>query len=179
MHNPLIHLICGSTGAGKATYSRQLSQQLGAVRFSIDEWMTTLFWMDSPRPLEPAWSMERVERCLTQIWATTSQVAVGGIPCVLDIGFTQAQSRARFIGLADQAGLSVQLHFIDVSPTERWRRVQKRNDERDGTYNLPFDVTREMFNFVETLWEPPTEHEMTACNGVRREFLVGLEGISR
>lgn len=86
---------------------------------------------------------------------------------MLDIGFTQAQSRARFIGLADQAGLSVQLHFIDVSPTERWRRVQKRNDERDGTYNLPFDVTREMFNFVETLWEPPTEHEMAACNGVR------------
>jgi predicted kinase len=167
MQDHLIHLLCGSTGAGKTTYARELSQQIGAVRFSIDDWMATLFWMDSPQPLKPAWSMERVERCLSQIWATASQVAARGTPCVLDIGFAQAQSRARFVGLARQARLSVQLHFIDVPASERWRRVEERNAERGETYNLPFDVTREMFDFVETLWEPPTDEEMVLCNGVR------------
>lgn len=40
---PTIHLICGSTGAGKTTYSARLSEQTGAVSFSIDDWMVTLF----------------------------------------------------------------------------------------------------------------------------------------
>ena len=40
----LIHLICGSTGAGKTTYALELAERIGAVRFSIDEWMTALFW---------------------------------------------------------------------------------------------------------------------------------------
>jgi hypothetical protein len=32
---------------------------------------------------------------------------------------------------------------------------------------LPFNVTREMFDFVESLWEPPTDAELAASNGVR------------
>lgn len=165
MRANLVHLICGSTGAGKTTYALRLSDRLGAVRFSIDEWMAALFWTDSPQPLDPAWSMERVERCLMQIWAVTLQSAARSVPCVL--GFGQAQSRARFAGPAKDAGLSVQLHVIDVPAEERWRRVQARNAQKGETYQLGFDVTREMFDFVEGLWEPPTEAEMLAYNGVR------------
>jgi predicted kinase len=167
MQPHLVHLICGSTGAGKTTYASQLSDRLGAVRFSIDEWMATLFWMDTPKPLDPAWSIERVERCLVQIWAVVLRVAAREVPCVLDIGFTQARSRARFAELARNAGLSVQLHFVDVPAQERWRRVEGRNAAKGQTYQLAFDVTREMFDFVEALWEPPTEAEMLAHNGVR------------
>ena len=167
MQHHLVHLVCGSTGAGKTTYALRLSGRLGAVRFSIDEWMATLFWMDTPKPLDPAWSMERVERCLRQIWATALQTATRNIPCVLDTGFGQAQSRARFAGLAQEAGLSVQLHFIDVPVAERWRRVGARNAQKGATYQLGFDVTREMFDFVEGIWEPPTDEEMLAYNGLR------------
>src|SRR5689334_16988583 len=46
--NHLVHLICGSTGAGKTTYARRLADEIGAVVFSIDEWMAALFWMDAP-----------------------------------------------------------------------------------------------------------------------------------
>jgi predicted kinase len=129
--------------------------------------MAALFWRDSPQPLDPAWSMERVERCLTQIWATAASVAQRGVPCVLDLGFARAESRARFAALAGDAGLTVQLHFIDVAATERWRRVRARNAEQGETYQLGFDVTREMFDFVESLWEPPTDAEMLAYDGVR------------
>jgi predicted kinase len=156
-----------ATGAGKTTYALRLSDRLGAVRFSIDEWMATLFWMDTPQPLDPAWSMERVERCLTQIWAVVARIAARNVPCVLDIGFGQMQSRARFAKLAGDAGLSVQLHFIDVPADERWRRVEARNAQKGETYQLGFDVTREMFDFVEGLWEPPTAAEMLAYNGLR------------
>jgi predicted kinase len=167
MQPHLVHLICGSTGAGKTTYALRLSEHLGAVRFSIDEWMAALFWMDTPRPLDPEWSMERVERCLTQIWAVVLRIAAQNVPCVLDIGLGKAQSRTRFAELAGDAGLSVQLHVLDVPAEERWRRVEARNAQKGETYQLGFDVSREMFDFVEGLWEPPTEAEMLAYNGIR------------
>jgi predicted kinase len=163
----LIHLICGSTGAGKTTYASRLSDRLKGVRFSIDEWMATLFWMDTPQPLNPVWSMERVDRCQTQIWATALQIAARNVACVLDLGFSQTQNRAKFAGLAQAAGLFVQLHFIDVPEEKRWRRVETRNARKEETYQLGFDVTREMFDFVEGLWEPPTHAEMLTYNGLR------------
>ncbi len=163
----LIHLISGSTGAGKTTYALELCEEIKAVRFSIDDWMTALFWMDSPQPLDGSWSMERVERCIKQIWATAAQVAARQIPCVLDMGFTRMSELARVLELARKAGLSAQLHVLDVPVEERWRRVEARNAKKGETYQLSFDVTREMFDFVEAMWEPPTEEEMARCNGVR------------
>jgi|WetSurMetagenome_2_1015567.scaffolds.fasta_scaffold95122_2 predicted kinase len=167
MRGHLIHLICGSTGAGKTTYARALSQRLGGVRFSIDEWMTALFWMDSPQPLDPAWSLERVERCSSQIWRVALDVAARGVPCILDVGLTTAAQRGRYLEWAAAAGLSAQLHYLDVPAEERWRRVQARNRDTLAHGQLTFEVTREMFDFVEGLWEPPTEAEMAAADGAR------------
>jgi len=170
----LIHLICGSTGAGKTTYALWLSDHLKGIRFSIDEWMATLFWMDTPQPLNLEWSIERIERCLAQIWAVALQISARNVPCVLDLGFRQTERRAKFADLAKAEGLSVQLHFIDVPPEERWRRVETRNTQKGVTYQLGFDVTREMFDFVEGLWEPPTDAEMLAYNGVRTSGIGAL-----
>ena len=164
---PLIHLICGSTGAGKTTYANRLTNELQGVAFSIDQWMTALFWMDSPSPIEAEWSMERVRRCNDQIWTVASQVAARGTPCVLDLGFTRLKERSEIAELARAAGFSVQLHVLDVPADERWRRVQSRNAEKGETHQLQFAITRDMFDFVETLWEPPDEREMAACDGVR------------
>ena len=105
MPSPTVYLICGSTGAGKTTYAIRLSETEGAVRFSIDDWMTTLFWMDTAQPIDPGWAMERVKRCYRQIWATALQVADRGISCVLDLGFGQQSERSRFAGLAAESGL--------------------------------------------------------------------------
>jgi len=167
MRKYLVHVICGSTGAGKTTYARQLSDRMGGVRFSIDEWMSTLFWMDTPRPLKAAWSMERVNRCLHQIWAVAREVGARGIPCVLDLGFGQAEIRERFYRLAAESGLAVQLHWLDAPAPARWERVETRNREGGASRVLPFDVSRDMFDFVESIWEAPTEGEMVAHDGVR------------
>lgn len=163
--NPaLIHLVCGSTGAGKTTYAIMLTEKLKAVRFSIDEWMSALFWMDTPQPIESAWAMVRVERAMAQIWLTAAQVASRGVPCVLDLGLGQRVHRDKFAGLAQGAELSLQLHFLDVPEAERWRRVESRNAEKSQV--LPFAVTREMFDFVEGIFEPPDAAELAAHNGI-------------
>lgn len=158
MSAPLIHLICGSTGAGKTIYSCELSARLGAVHFSIDEWMAVLFWMDNPAPKDPAWALERIDRCMTQIWATARQVAARGTPCILDFGFGSKALRTRFTSLAKAEGFPLQLHFLDVPAEERWRRVQSRNAAGSG--QLAFAITREMFDYVESTFEPPGADEL-------------------
>ena len=165
MTRHLLHFICGSTGAGKTTYAVTLCAEIGAVRFSIDKWMAALFWMDTPRPLDSAWSIERVERCRLQMWRTATDIARRGVPVVLDWGFGSAKQRAHYADLAAKASLPVKLHYLDIPAEERWRRVRLRNNNRGASYQLPFDVTREMFDFVESMWEPPTAAELAAFGG--------------
>lgn len=161
----VVHLVTGSTGAGKTTYSLELAARDSALRLSIDEWMTALFEPDHPKPLQFEWMMERMNRCEAQMWAVALQMSALGTPIVVDCGLTSQAHRARWAMLAADAGLSVQLHHLDVDADERWRRVQSRNAQRGPTYRL--EVTREMFDFVETLWEPPSDDELTALNGRR------------
>jgi hypothetical protein len=47
---PLIHLICGSTGAGKSTDARRLPAEIGAVHFSLDQWTAAPYWTGNPLP---------------------------------------------------------------------------------------------------------------------------------
>jgi predicted kinase len=158
-------LVVGCTGAGKSTYARALADQLGGLRFSIDEWMVALFWADSPQPIEFAWTMERVNRCEAQIFTMAKQAAQRGVPAVLDLGFTTKAHRDKFRDLGEQAGLSVAVHFVDVPAEERWRRVEQRNAQQGETYSLTVD--RGMFDFMEGLWEPPCEAEWQAGGGLR------------
>ena len=162
--NALIHLISGSTGAGKTTYAREICAGTGAVHFSIDEWMASLFWMDAPEPIDSGWAMARVVRCQDRIWATAREVARRGVPSVLDLGFGQREHREKFYRLAEHEGLSLRLHFLDVPAGERWRRVQSRNTAKSG--QLAFDISREMFDFVEGIFEPPGADEMRNHDGV-------------
>lgn len=138
------------------------------MRFSIDEWMAALFWPDSAQPPDAAWAHERVERCYRMIWATAARVAARGLPVILDLGFTTRASRARFADLARDAGLAVRLHWLDAPADERWRRVQVRNRQQLAPERqLDFPISRAMFDYVETLWEPPSEAEMSELDGVR------------
>ena len=109
--------------------------------------------------------MERVNRCEAQMWAVALQAAALGTPIVVDCGLTRESHRFKWAKLAADAGLPVRLHHLDVDPEERWRRVQGRNVERGPTYRL--EVTREMFDFVETLWERPSDDELRSLNGKR------------
>lgn len=177
-HKPehLIHMVCGSTGAGKSAHAVELCGDIGAVHLSIDEWMVTLFWDDSPDPIEFDWTIERVNRCETEMWSMAQQLSAYKIPVVLDLGFTTQDHRKKFVRLARESGLTVQLHFLDLPRAGRWQRVKGRNAARDaakkGKRKLPgkafqLEVDRETFNFVEDMWEPPTDEEMAALNGVR------------
>lgn len=161
----MIHLVCGSTGAGKTTYAGKLSRQFGALHLSIDGWMVGLFAADKPERPDWQWIDERVRRCERQMVATALQLGRLGTPSILDLGLQRADQRQRIAAAVTAAGLAVHLHFLDVDAAERWRRVEGRNHEQGETFRLV--VTRPMFDFIETIWQPPTTDEMAALNGVR------------
>lgn len=160
-----LHLICGSTGAGKTTYALALCQQLGAVHFSIDEWMVSLYGPDAPQPPDWGWISTRVRRCEEMIKIMALQLGRRGISSVLDLSFLRAADRERVATIASNAGLDIRLHYIDVDPEERWRRVARRNEQKGETYRLT--VTRFMFDGIEKVWQPPTDAELAALDGVR------------
>ena len=158
----LIHLICGSTGAGKTTYSRELASDLGGVQFSIDEWMVSLFGEDAPESINPAWIFPRVLRCEKQMWAVALQLGKLGIPSILDFGFQRLEHRQKYADLAKKARFTAKLHVLNVDASERWKRVEARNKNQGETFHM--EITRGMFDYIETIWEPPGNEEVTSMS---------------
>jgi len=162
-HIARIHLICGATGAGKSTYSEALAQDIDGVRFSIDEWMQRLHNADQPEEMRFEWFYERVQRNCAQMRAMAEQLCEIDVPAVFDCGLTNSEERATFADWAEEMGYSVQLHFVDVPSDVRWGRVQQRNAEQAETFQ--FEVTRDMFDFIESIWEAPSDAEMARMSG--------------
>jgi predicted kinase len=158
-------LVVGATGAGKTTYARKLADELGALRFSIDEWMGPLFAKDSPQPIQFEWMMERIGRCEAMMLTLVSQAARRGVSSVLDLGFTKRAHREAIAAACADAGYVSAIHFVDGDSTVRWERVKKRNLKQGETYVMQVD--RAMFDFMEAMWEPPFPEEWQANGGLR------------
>lgn len=154
---PIAYIICGPTGAGKTTHARQLAKQENAVRFSIDEWMASLFQPDAPKEMTFEWALDRVLRCEEQIRQTAAAVLCSGTDVVLDLGFTTREQRDRFRAWAESLGAPVMLHHVTADAAKRRQRVVRRNE--DNSEIFAFKVTDGMFDFMERMFEPPGEDE--------------------
>ena len=153
-----MHLICGAIGAGKTTYAVALASRTGAVRFSLDEWMKTLFFPDRPAPQGLDWFLERAARCEAQMWDIAEPIIARGVDVVFDVGLARLEDRDRCRGRGMQTKGSVKLHYLDVDGDIRRAGVRRRNLERAGTY--AFQVSDAMFDFMETWFEPPSDDEL-------------------
>ncbi len=162
----LVHLISGATGAGKTTYATRLEAETGGWRFSLDDWMARFYFVDvDPMSQGFDWTYERVQRCCAQARGVADRLCGLGIPVIIDAGLTNRAEREAFANWAAERGFSLRLHVVDAPAEERWARTQKRNAEKGASFAL--HVTREMFDFIEDLWQPPGEDEMRALNGLK------------
>ena len=151
-------LVCGSTGAGKTTYSMCLAEEAGAVMFSIDPWMQRLF-SDDMESLDYSWIMERVHRCHEQIWEVSKQILMLGGNVILDLGFSQKAQRRLFTVRGEEMGVTPEVHYLDVPEEIRRQRVKQRNVDK-APYLYAFEVTEAMFDFMEPKFEPPDAEEL-------------------
>jgi predicted kinase len=153
-----VHLVCGPTGAGKTTYAKALAERARGVRFSIDEWMATLFWPDAPPAASLDWALQRISRCEEQMVGVAEQLVARGVDVVFDVGLSRREHRDRLRFRALALGAEVKMHYLDVDRETRRARVQRRNVDRTETYS--FHVTDEMFDFMESYFEPPSDDEL-------------------
>jgi predicted kinase len=155
---PTVHLVCGSTGAGKTTYATALAKMTGAVRFSIDEWMLNLFVADRPESSSLEWALARIERCEMQMWALANQLIARNIDVVFDLGLSRRDSRDRMRTLTAQTRAESKLHYLDVGVETRKARVLERLKQKAGTGS--FEIDGAMFDMMERFFEPPSDDEL-------------------
>src|SRR5437868_3993241 len=153
-----LHAVFGPSGAGKTTYAHAFARREGAVAFILDDWMARLFGPDMPDPIEYDWMIERVQRCEAQIWSTAAGVLATGTDVILDIGLMRRADRTRVREIAEETGLPTQWHFVTASAEARRARVTDRNVVRGEGFAI--EVTPEMFDFIEGVFEPPEPKEL-------------------
>ena len=151
-------LVCGPVGAGKTTYSLSLSKEVGAIRFSIDPWMQTLYSKDMTS-LDYSWMIERVGRCYEQIWQVSEQILAINGNVILDLGFTTKAQRDIFSNRAKEMNINAEIYYLDTPKDIRKQRVDKRNIEKDPSV-YAFEVTDMMFDFMEPKFEIPDKDEL-------------------
>jgi predicted kinase len=147
----LVHLICGPVGAGKTTFSLALAEERRALRLSIDEWMLRLFGEHMAREL----LHQRIEACLDLMYGVAERLVALGTEVVIDCGYWRLEHRE-----AARQRLASTPHrfcYLEVPPELRWQRLELRNAAR-----LPstYEITREMFEFFESCFEPPAPPEL-------------------
>jgi len=151
------HIIFGPIGAGKSTFAQELSHNKQAVRFSTDEWFSTLFFADISGTPPLAWYLERISRCETQILHTAMQLVSNDLAVVLDMGLAKLEDRNRIASFFDEQDLKQQLYYLTAPVEVRKKRVNERNSQRDNT---GYYVSPEIFEFTDSLFETPTAEEL-------------------
>lgn len=143
-----VHLICGKIGSGKSHYAAALTQAEGAVIFGCDE-ITLLL-----PPLGERHD-EVTEKLREWLAGKAAQVALRGVPVILDWGFWQADYRKRMTSFFRERGLAVCWHYIDVSDDILRRHVMRRNESGGGYF-----VDEGLMQKCLSLFEPPDRAEM-------------------
>jgi predicted kinase len=141
---PTAHLIHGFLGAGKTTLARRLEAELGAVRFSPDEWMSRLYGDDPPA--------ERFADMLSRVYAIMDQqwplLLARGLDVVLDYGFWTRASRDHARAQAIAAGARSLLYWVRCGEEVARARCRARNADLRGSLfiaDATFDLLKNRF----------------------------------
>lgn len=151
-----VHLICGLPGAGKTTLAKEIEREQKALRFSLDEWLITLFGRYEITPDNHLAHVERVLACRSMTWTMAERALNLGVDVILDDGFFLKEHRAEYKNLILNAGAQPKLYFVDVDAKMLLERLRNRNADLP-TNN--FAIENELMEYFFSLFEPPLQEE--------------------
>ena len=112
--------------------------------------------MDFVRTLEPDHDARHtlIEAIL---WKIASRALELGVNVILDFGFWAREEREDYRLRAKQLGASSEVHFLDVSEDELFRRLEERNSQPSQE---TFYISVEMMNPWIEFFQKPTPDEL-------------------
>lgn len=149
---PNIIFICGFVGSGKTTYSKELAEQYGAFRFSIDEWMIPLYGEHMEREVFDS----RLSSLQGLFKESALQLFSLGVPVIFDFGFWKKSDREKFTEWAASEGYQSEIHYLDVSFSTCKKRALARNAHLNGK---SYDMNGEMLDLFWSWFEVPSSTE--------------------
>lgn len=114
------HLIHGYLCCGKTTFAKELETRTGGIRFSLDEWMTTLTG-DSVHLDDGHY--ERLYGLMMELWP---KIVAGGLDVILDFGFWTRRRRDGARAAAAAVGASARLYLIQSPDDVARARCRER-----------------------------------------------------
>src|SRR4030043_2256544 len=134
-----LHLIVGLPCSGKTTLAKKLELERAALRLTPDEWQVGLFGQDAKEPEHDA----RHSFIEAMLWNIASRALELGTNVILDFGFWAREEREDYRLRAKKLGASREVHFLDVSEDELFRRLEERNSQLSQE---TFYISVEMMN---------------------------------
>jgi predicted kinase len=135
------YVMVGFAGAGKTTLARRLAAEKGAIRFTPDEWMESLFADSLPHDDFSLF----FGRVCSLVWDVASQLLLQGQDVVLDIGFWTFESREHARARIAQLGAKAELIFVDCDEDLLIERLMNR---RSVLWSSP-EIVRERLSTFE------------------------------
>jgi predicted kinase len=154
-----LHLISGLPGAGKSTYAQQLQLRTGAVLFTLDRFLITMFGRYAVPDVGGEEHVRRVLACREVIWMSAEKLLAHGSDVILDDGYFLRADRRRVIDAAVALGATAKIHFIDTPLDVIRKRLADRNQ------NLPvynFAIEPETLEGCVRLFETPSDADGAA-----------------
>ncbi|CAN5297207.1 ATP-binding protein [soil metagenome] len=147
-----LHMICGKIAAGKSTLAGELAARPATIRISEDAWLSCLY-KDEQKTIEDYVRNSRRLRAVMGDHIVTLLQA--GLSVVLDFPANTPASRQWMRSLFERAGVSYQLHFLDVPDDVCKTRLRARNAA--GTHS--FNATDAEFDLFTSYFVPPSADE--------------------
>ena len=86
---PVAHIVIGVIGSGKTSFARKLEKETGAVRFTKDEWMVSLFGNTPPKD-----KFEEYDHKMTSLSRDMALECLrAGTDVIIDEGFWEKEQR--------------------------------------------------------------------------------------
>lgn len=125
MTYPTLFLTVGLPAAGKTTAARRLEIEHHALRLTKDEWVKALYAGDNP----PAAS-DVIEGRLIKLGLRALEL---GTSVVLDFGLWSRDERSALRQAAAALGARCELHYLEITPAEQRRRLDRRQADAPHT----------------------------------------------
>ncbi|KAB5619722.1 ATP-binding protein [Pseudomonas putida] len=152
MPKPMLHLISGKIASGKSTLAKSLAAEGSTVLLSEDHWLSRLY----PEQIQSVTDYVRFARQIREVLGPlVINVLKAGVTVVLDFPANTPQDRQWLRDLADTAGASHCVHYIEVDDDTCRARLHLRNQRGE----LEYAATDVEFDLINSYFRAPHDDE--------------------